>query len=206
MKKGLTKRKLQALETRNKIIDCALELFEEKGFNNVSMDMIAEKSNTSIGSIYYYFSGKEEMAAQTTLLLDEKYDDFLEDLINNEAYKHLSPLEKLIEYYIFVQLRSTELKSLNFAYIHDLKNEDLKVLRLGKNRIIYKNYIRLLQLCRDEELLIDDISDEEIIRILTYGSRGLLVDWMIGNRGFDISSEARLLINTIFEGIRKKDV
>ena len=81
--------------------------------------MIAEETNTSIGAIYHHFSGKEEIAAQTLASLDEGYEEYFEYLMEDEAAQALTPLKKLEEYFVFVQIRSSETKSLNYAYIHD---------------------------------------------------------------------------------------
>lgn len=203
MSEPRTKRKQQAWETRRKIADCALRLFEEKGFNNVSMLMIAEESQTSIGAIYHYFSGKDEIAARALVVLDEQYNNFFEELFSKKAYKNLSPLEKLKEYFIFVQMRSSELNSLNYAYIHDLKNMEAKILGVNKERLIYKNYMFLLDLCRQKGLITEDLSDEDVIEMLTQVSRGLLVNWMINNKESDIYKQAQKLINAVIEGIKR---
>ena len=93
MKAPRTKRQQQALETREKIVNCALRLFGEKGFDNVSMEMIAEETNTSIGAIYHHFSGKEEIAAQTLVSLEEGYEEYFEYLSEDEAAQALTPLK-----------------------------------------------------------------------------------------------------------------
>ncbi|MEJ8566204.1 TetR/AcrR family transcriptional regulator [Elongatibacter sediminis] len=48
-------------EVRNRILDSALVLFEEKGYLGTTLNAIAKHSNTSIGSIYVYFNSKVEL-------------------------------------------------------------------------------------------------------------------------------------------------
>lgn len=46
---------------RNKIIDTALLLFEEKGFHGVSINEIVTRAETSKGGFYHHFSSKDEL-------------------------------------------------------------------------------------------------------------------------------------------------
>lgn len=51
----------QALMRRNQIIDTALKLFAEKGFSNTTIKDISEAAGTSLGLMYHYFTGKDEL-------------------------------------------------------------------------------------------------------------------------------------------------
>lgn len=178
MKAPRTKRQ-QALETREKIVNCALRLFGEKGFDNVSMEMIAEETQTSIGAIYHHFSGKEEIAAQTLASLDE-------------------------EYFFFVQIRSSETKALNYAYIHDLRDtSDTMILGGNKDRVIYQNYEKLIRFCREKGEMPEGNGEARIISVLTQVSRGLLVDWMLQKQSFDIEEQARFLLHIVMKGLAR---
>ncbi len=81
MNQQLTTRKKQAIQTRKKILNCALDLFEKKGFDNVTIQEIAKAAGTSVGSIYRYFKNKEEMAAQNAEPLDDIYRTYFETLM-----------------------------------------------------------------------------------------------------------------------------
>lgn len=43
------------------VLQAALELISEQGFQGTPMSQIAEKANVGMGTIYRYFSGKEDM-------------------------------------------------------------------------------------------------------------------------------------------------
>lgn len=47
--------------TRDAIVDAALELFRENGFEGTTMRAIAERAGVSVGNAYYYFSSKDEL-------------------------------------------------------------------------------------------------------------------------------------------------
>lgn len=55
------KRTAKARQTRASIVDAALRLFEVGGYDATTMRAIADEAGVSLGSAYYYFSGKEEL-------------------------------------------------------------------------------------------------------------------------------------------------
>jgi AcrR family transcriptional regulator len=46
-------------ETRRHLLDTALPLFREQGFDATTMRDVAARSGLSLGSAYYYFKSKE---------------------------------------------------------------------------------------------------------------------------------------------------
>ena len=48
-------------ETRTEIIDAAMELFANKGYHETTMSDVVDASNTSKGTVYYYFDNKQEL-------------------------------------------------------------------------------------------------------------------------------------------------
>ena len=55
------KRTAKAEQTRAGIVDAAMRLFRENGYDATTMRAIADEAGVSLGSAYYYFSGKEEL-------------------------------------------------------------------------------------------------------------------------------------------------
>jgi AcrR family transcriptional regulator len=50
-------------ETRQQILDTALVLFREKGFEETTIREIAKQTGLSLGAAYYYFNSKESLVA-----------------------------------------------------------------------------------------------------------------------------------------------
>src|SRR4051794_40052793 len=55
-------------DTRDRILDVALELFTENGYDGTSMREIAERLSITKPALYYHFDSKEEIVR--TLLAD----------------------------------------------------------------------------------------------------------------------------------------
>ena len=51
----------KAEETRSRILDAALELFRERGFEETTMREIARRAGVATGAAYYYFASKEDL-------------------------------------------------------------------------------------------------------------------------------------------------
>ena len=79
MAKRITARKKQALETRGRIQSVALDLFDRNGFENVSVEEIAQAAGCSVGNIYHYFKSKDELVLQVTDHVDAAYLELEKD-------------------------------------------------------------------------------------------------------------------------------
>ena len=68
---------------KRRIVDAAWELFYEKGYDDTTVDDIIRLSDTSKGSFYYYFSGKDALLDTLSTILDEYYANLEEELDEN---------------------------------------------------------------------------------------------------------------------------
>lgn len=48
-------------QTRSLILNTAMRLFEERGYDQTTMRAIAQEAGVSVGNAYYYFSAKEQL-------------------------------------------------------------------------------------------------------------------------------------------------
>ena len=64
-----------ARNTKGRIVDAAWELFYEQGYENTTIDEIVERSETSKGSFYHYFEGKDALLSSLSYLFDKKYEN-----------------------------------------------------------------------------------------------------------------------------------
>jgi AcrR family transcriptional regulator len=88
----MTERRSRQLEERHqKILDCALSLFREEGYEMITMQDIADASEISKGSLYLQFSNKEALI----VALIERTFDKLEGIIGRESASPGSARERL---------------------------------------------------------------------------------------------------------------
>lgn len=79
MTEGLRERKKRL--TRRRIVDVALGLFVERGFDQVTIAEVAEKAEVSVNTVYNYFAVKEDLV----LPPDEASPDRLADIVRGRA-------------------------------------------------------------------------------------------------------------------------
>lgn len=60
-KKKAAAKTLKGDQTKARILETALEIFRERGYEETTMRAIAEKAGVSLGNTYYYFSSKEHL-------------------------------------------------------------------------------------------------------------------------------------------------
>lgn len=83
----------QKTEMREAILAAALKLFSDKGFENVTMRNIAEEIEYSVGTIYLYFSDKDELFYE---LHKMGFDEFYKRQLAVQYVK--DPLNRLTEH------------------------------------------------------------------------------------------------------------
>ena len=75
----LSPREQKKLIYRQKILDAASLLFEEKGFSETSIADIMKAANLGVGTFYNYFESKEELLLTLLKNLAEKVDRAVEE-------------------------------------------------------------------------------------------------------------------------------
>lgn len=92
---SMTKASTRGEQTKSTILDAALDLFEEHGYDATTMRAIAGRAGVSVGNAYYYFDSKEQLiqgfydrAAQQHLAGSVERLEGLTDL-GERIYAHL---------------------------------------------------------------------------------------------------------------------
>ncbi len=65
--------------TKNKIIEAAIQLFNEKGLSNVRLQQIADETGISVGNLAYHYSNKDLIV---TSVYERLFEEFSEILAN----------------------------------------------------------------------------------------------------------------------------
>lgn len=90
---SLNQREKQRLKTRGQILDAALEIFAEKGFDATSVREIAAKVGINHALIRHHFQNKEELWKEAvTFLFDRMYAELA---VEPGSEDHLSNFERL---------------------------------------------------------------------------------------------------------------
>ena len=133
---------------RESILDAAVQEFGTSGFDNTSMDRIAEIANASKRTVYNHFPSKEELFAAIVDRLQSRCDSIQE--YSFDPRKQLEPqLRKVIQTYVEM-VNSEEFKDLariilpRFLQTPDLAKQLLGDRRPGEQSLV--NWIKSAQL------------------------------------------------------------
>ena len=77
--------------TKGRIISAAWKLFYEQGYEDTTVEDIVFESETSKGSFYHYFDGKDALLGTLANVFDEKYEELKETMSPD-----LGAMEKLV--------------------------------------------------------------------------------------------------------------
>ena len=188
MKKELTPRKKQALEMRSRIQNVALELFDKEGFENVSVEQIAQAVGCSVGNIYHYFKSKDELVIQVTSSVDAQYSVLEESYLADEAnsWHDKDP-------------------SLYRSFIHGIRYPQQGILRDNEKRVYFRVLRELVDGCKQEGTIHPDRDREELVADLVALHRGMLLEWRIYEGAFDLPRRGRRMAAALLEGWRHEE-
>jgi len=131
---GLEERRKRERENRkNAILKAARKLFFEKGFRQVTVENIAREAEFSKGSIYLYFSSKEEIYSQILLNDIDKFHDRVADILQGPSSAS-EALIRVAEIYVDFFLNDRELFRILMNFM--LRIDDMNLPEDMNNHII----------------------------------------------------------------------
>lgn len=156
------------MKTKDKILSKALELFNDKGYNNITTRHIAAELNISAGNLHYHFRHSEDIIkilfSDLTLKMDE--------LLNHMKEKEHKTLEDLYQFtfstceifyayrFIFISFidilnQIPEIES-RYEGINFSRKEEFQLIfsDLQKSHIFQKDVPRFIVDCLTEQIFI----------------------------------------------------
>ena len=162
--------------TRGKIVSAAWQLFYEQGYENTTVEEIIELSQTSKGSFYHYFDGKDALLSTLSDLFDEKYDalsetmdpgmDAMEQLLflNGELF---GMIENSVSMELLARLLSTQLVTSGEKHL------------LDHSRTYYRLVRRIIAGGQEAGTLTRERSVNEMVKLYALCERALMYDWCL---------------------------
>ena len=100
---NLENKTAKGIQTQRHIMNVAIELFKNQGYDNVSVDRIVKESKTSKGSFYQHFPSKSSIFMMRFMELDENYIK-----IHNELKSQYSTAKERLEAFCYSVFRCIE--------------------------------------------------------------------------------------------------
>ena len=171
--------------TKNKIIDAAWKLFYEQGYDNTTVEEIVEVSQTSKGSFYHYFDGKDALLESLSDLFDNQYEQvvpLLDDSMN--SFDKLMFLNQelfgMIDHRISIDLLAK-------LYSSQLITAGSRHL-MNHNRFYYKLLRQITLEGQQRGELRSDITVNQFVKAYALCERALIYDWCLCNGEYSLST------------------
>ncbi|PKM88955.1 MAG: TetR/AcrR family transcriptional regulator [Firmicutes bacterium HGW-Firmicutes-12] len=189
---SLTNRQIKALETREKLFNSALSLFAEKGYDNVTIDEIVARAGTSKGAFYIYFKTKYQVVVRQFQEIDNHYNKIQKTLKEyNTASEKMLVLTKA---QLTFALKKMGLEVITTVYKSQLNKDEEKAI-VNPKRILYKIVNEIIEEGQKTGEFRDDLSSQELTRMVTRCMRATFFDWAVHNGSFDFVEDGYRFIS-----------
>ena len=165
-----------ARNTRGRIISAAWKLFYEQGYENTTVEDIVFESETSKGSFYHYFEGKDALLGTLANVFDEKYEQLMETMppemdamekltyLNHELF---AMIESSVSIDLLTRLLSTQLVARGEKHLLDRDRTYFRLLR------------RIIAQGQAAGELAAERTVNEIVKAYALWERALMYDWCL---------------------------
>ncbi len=174
---------------QRKIYDCALDLFQKNGFENVKVNDICATADVSTGTFYYYFPSKESIFLDYGEEIDEIIDENMPELKGATASE---TLKNLLLFKLKTSTR-TGAEMSKISWIAELKHN--KDVALDMRRTAYGYYMNTIEEGMKSGEFRDDINLYTATSMLRYMAGGLCLRWAIQPDAVDLDVEGERLVD-----------
>ena len=202
----ITKRKIQAAETRRKIYQSAKSLFLEHGVEKVSVDSIVEAAGVSKGSFYVHYESKDVLASilitDYVHEIDSEYKIYLES-INNEvpASDFLILMVEKIAEIIASKIGHRDMKTLYKSHITKTIDTNYSI---SYDRELYKMFGDILERGIRQGEFRSDIPVVTLANHFVLAMRGITFEWCIQYPDFNLKEQFLIHFEILLNGIIKQ--
>ena len=173
--------------TKQLLYNCAIALFKEKGYQNVSVDEIVRKAGTAKGTFYIYFQSKSSIIGEMMRQYDAYYDSLCEEM------SVLHSVEKKLDFLISRSCIFTEkeigLDLIRVLYENQLQMRPDEQEAMDINRTLYQVIIHLIQEGQEKGLYRADQDCIYLAELLIRCLRDTFYEWCMKAGGFNLEQE-----------------
>ena len=188
--------------TKARIVSAAWKLFYEQGYEDTTVEDIIFESETSKGSFYHYFDGKDALLSSLSVLFDEQYELLMArpDLPQNSV-----DLLCFLNRALFETIENTvAIDLLARLFSSQLVTHGEKHL-LDRNRTYYKLLRRIVTEGQERGEIRTDLTVGEIARAYAMFERGLMYDWCLSGGEYSLPHYAERMMPVFLNGFRSNE-
>ena len=191
---------------RAEILKQAEKVFATKGFHNVTVAEIASASGFSIGSLYQFFEGKENLY---TTMISEKLDLMYAEIrkATNAAKDITGKIEALIDAHLQFIEKNTDFCRLFIKGENAALSEAMTSLRqkIIDDYIKHINFIENLLKDGIKKKLLRALPPHEMASALFHLIRASSMEWMLAPAKESLGSKRGFIMDIFLHGVKKYD-
>lgn len=200
--KNLGKRKVKAQGTRKRILEAALLLFKEHGFDAVAIEDITIKAGTSKGNFYTYFQTKSDIIIEEFRQIDDYYEEIYPLVLKYRTAK--SRLRAFIDFQAKYVKEKLGYSMIAVLYANQLSYFNNKEILTSKDRPLVRIVTDIIKFGQKRNEFDSKVSAYELAFWINRCMRGLYLDWAIAKGSYDLCDEGRRFFkHFVLKGLNK---
>jgi len=178
--------------TKMRVVDCAVKLFKEKGYSNVSVSEICKLSGITRSAFYYHFKSKDEILDDYFLMPDVLVSENLSSILATANY--FDQFYTIFEIYM---KRSVEAGPEILGQILK-RNIDKDLHTLSPRDVaMWDVYVTLIQKAQAHGEIKNPTPAEQLVEAMIYLVDGVALIWCNKKGGFDYIAEYRRMLEAL---------
>ncbi len=178
--------------TKRKIYNTSVELFNEKGYSNVTIDEITKKCGISKGNFYTHYNSKSDVLAEQFIIIDDLYSSFYNDTLEND----LDSLEKFLNHVFYIVEHNVGKEMLKNLYSENMLQGGMQSLYSNTRDL----YIVLEKILSGSDF--DTFNKEDILQACIVIIRGVCSEWALSPKNIGIDKYYKNIVTAYINNLR----
>lgn len=188
--------KMKAVKDR--LFKAAMELFEERGYENTAVADITQKAGVSKGTFFTHFASKDAVFSAIGRIFTEYMQDIVEaGLAENRSTRKIL-LDCINMADEWCEENKTIIRQVLFSGMHQMSIGS----RTTNNRVVMAEMlIRILKIGQQKGEISSDISAEDAATMLVGMYFTVMYDWINDNGAWSMKDKMTRCLEIVFRGI-----
>ncbi len=193
-------------DTRDRILDAAEDIFNEKGYSQTSLNEIAQAAGMTRGAIYWHFKDKgdlfcamcERRRGSFRAPLEKVLQPDDKDPIEKLKQAHAQLIQSIVDNVCYQKI----INILLFKCEHTKETDQIVIQKQEWKAYTRKLLTMALVSAQEKGSMPADLDLTMAVSILTYSYLGMLGDWLLNSERYDLVEHARRQQDALFDMLR----
>ncbi|MFC1492495.1 TetR/AcrR family transcriptional regulator [candidate division KSB1 bacterium] len=193
---------------RKEILKAAMRVSAAKGIKNVKIEEIAEAAGVGKGTVYEYFTSKEEIFGASMV----EFMQHIETIMAQKMFRAVTPQDKikamLSAWEEACEHEDSDLMNLMIdVWAEGIRRDNKELLKVFDMKAIYEQYREMVSAILNDGInqgIFRKIDVMTVAGLLLATFDGIMIQWLLDRENSDLKKIADVLFDTLMEGIINK--